>query len=253
VSEHCLGNSRLGGNLLLRHRLGHRWVAGYDRYRGGLRNRAGCWIRGRVCRSRVYFLATSSSRNEATLPSIAVRNTPDLRTFISRFFRWPGEACLCAAARRSGQWKNKRVYPGPREGNSLSRYSKSTQKPTRPPQRSRVEKVPVLSSRDPKPLTRYERDRAPIQDDALRTDFQISWSRPGVEGRCKISNFQRCRRPRSDPNCLRPACPAGGSDAGLTVGPAGCIGYRRDGLLGWWGRRQKIDRSAPRGEALVTG
>src|SRR5262249_7028586 len=25
------------------------------------------------------------------------------------------------------------------------------------------------------------------------------------------------------------------------------------GLLGWWRRRQKIDRSTPRGEALVTG
>ena len=42
--------------------------------------------------------------------------------------------------------------------------------------------------------------------------------RQELNGTCKVSNLQRCRRPRSDPNCLRPACPAGGSDAGLTGG-----------------------------------
>ena len=56
-----------------------------------------------------------------------------------------------------------------------------------------------------------------VRDDTVRTDSQIPWSAPGVERTCKVSNFQRRRRPRSDPNCLRPACPAGGSDAGLTV------------------------------------
>src|SRR5262245_41662258 len=46
----------------------------YDRYLGGLRNWAGCWIRGRICRSRRYFLAISSSRNEATLPFLTGLN-----------------------------------------------------------------------------------------------------------------------------------------------------------------------------------
>ena len=46
---------------------------------------------------------------------------------------------------------------------------------------------------------------------------QISWPGPGVEGPCKVSNIQRCRRPRSDPNCLRPACQASGSNACLTT------------------------------------
>ena len=59
-----------------------------------------------------------------------------------------------------------------------------------------------------------------VRDDTIRTNSQIPWSAPGVEGPCKVSNFQRCRRPRSDPNCLRPACQASGSDAGLTVVPA---------------------------------
>jgi hypothetical protein len=53
----------------------------------------------------------------------------------------------------------------------------------------------------------------------VRTDSQIPWSASGVERSCKVSNLQRHRRARSDPNCLRPACPAGGSDADLTVGP----------------------------------
>ena len=48
------------------------WVSKYDRYLGGLRNWVGCWIRGRICRSCGHFLPTSSSRNEATSPSIAV-------------------------------------------------------------------------------------------------------------------------------------------------------------------------------------
>jgi Hint domain len=38
--------------------------------------------------------------------------------------------------------------------------------------------------------------------------LQIRWPTPGVEGPCKVFNFQRCRRPRSDPNCLRSACQA---------------------------------------------
>jgi hypothetical protein len=44
----------------------------YDRYLGGVHNWAGCWICGRICRSCGYFLATSSSGNEATLPSTAL-------------------------------------------------------------------------------------------------------------------------------------------------------------------------------------
>ena len=44
----------------------------YDRNLGGVRNWAGCRICGRICRSCGYFLPTSSSRNEATLPYIAV-------------------------------------------------------------------------------------------------------------------------------------------------------------------------------------
>ena len=55
---------------------------------------------------------------------------------------------------------------------------------------------------------------------ALYRDLYLSPLTPGVEGPCTFSNFQRCRRPRSDPNCLRPR-PASGSDAGLTVVPVG--------------------------------
>jgi hypothetical protein len=97
-----------------------------------LRNWAGYRIRGRICRPCGYFAAPSSSRNAATLRT--VRNTPltcARRTIISRVFRWRGGTYLCAAAPRSGQWKNIRVYPDPQEENSRSRDSKSRQKPDR--------------------------------------------------------------------------------------------------------------------------
>src|SRR5262249_52829162 len=38
-----------------------------------LRYRAAYWIRGRICRSRSYFLSTSSSRDEVAPSSTAVR------------------------------------------------------------------------------------------------------------------------------------------------------------------------------------
>src|SRR5262249_41612744 len=47
-------------------------------------------------------------------------------------------------------------------------------------------------------------------------DSQIPGPARGVEGPSTVSNFQCCRRPRSDPNCLRPACQASGSGARLT-------------------------------------
>src|SRR5262249_3251759 len=47
----------------------------YDRYLGGPRNWADCGICGRIRRSCGCFPATSSSRNEAALPSITMEPT----------------------------------------------------------------------------------------------------------------------------------------------------------------------------------
>src|SRR5207248_10707116 len=83
-----------------------------------------------------------------------------------------------------------------------------------------VAALPAIRGRKRRPfLVATLWGRAPIQDDTVRTDSQIPWSASGVERSCKVSNLQRHRRARSDPNCLRPACPAGGRDADLTVGP----------------------------------
>src|SRR5215467_6805037 len=84
-------DTQLGGNVVA--------LAGYDLYLDGLRNWAGCWIRGRVCRSCRYFLATSSNRKEATLPSTAV-----MGEFLSRpdfGERWPSRLVATAADRLS--------------------------------------------------------------------------------------------------------------------------------------------------------